>query len=363
MRKNSGKILVFLLPSLAVGGTESQSISLALELRDRGWDPVFFLFSKPGEMVQTLEQESLRWEFLEIQFRQNPLLGLLNFISAGRKLASIKPEILYSQLMESNFLGHILANTFLRKSSHIIGIRGYLRLKNQFVAKLFRHVVKKSKLVIVNSSKLINYFPNKLSDHPNVLTISNGVYMRGMTSGNADGIPTVTVLSNFHDYKGHDLLLDSLSMIHSPLRLHLIGDGSKLSEIKRRSALLPPNIQMIFHGLTMDPASTLSASDFLILPSRHEGLPNAVLEAMSVGLPVVAFDIPGVNDLILHEITGLLVKPFDIKPLAHAIERLANDSSLRKQLGKQAYSRAQEFSWERTADMYSSAFDAAIGAN
>jgi glycosyltransferase involved in cell wall biosynthesis len=363
MRKSSGKVVVFLLPSLDVGGTELQSISLALELRDRGWDPVFFLFSRTGEMVQALEQESLRWEFFEIQFRHKPLLGFLNFISAGKKLASIKPKILYSQLMESNFLGHLLLNIFLKKSSHAIGIRGYLNLNNRFVAKLFTHVVKNSKLVIVNSSKLVNYFPNKLSDHPNVLTISNGVYMRGMASGNADGIPTVSVLSNFHDYKGHDLLLDSLSIMHSPIRLNLIGDGPKLSEIKRRSAFLPANIQMIFHGLNTDPASTLSASDFLILPSRHEGLPNAVLEAMSVGLPVVAFDIPGVNELVLHEITGLLVKPFEIKPLAHAIERLANDSSFRKQLGRQAYSRAREFSWERTADMYSSAFDAAIGVN
>lgn len=362
MRKSSGRIVVFLLPSLDIGGTESQSISLALELRDRGWDPVFFLFSRPGKMVQTLEQESLRWEFFEIEFRHKRLLSLLNFISAGRKLASIKPEIVYSQLMESNFLGHILLNTFLTKSSHIIGIRGYLNLNNRFVAKLFTHVVKNSKLVILNSNKLVNYFPNKLIDHPNVLTISNGVYMRGMADGNADGVPTVSVLSNFHDYKGHDLLLDSLSIIHSEIRLHFIGDGPKLAEIKRRSGLLPANIQVIFHGLDSDPASTLSASDFLVLPSRHEGLPNAVLEAMSVGLPVVAFDIPGVNELVLHEITGLLVKPFETKSLAHAIERLANDSSFRKQLGRQAHSRAREYSWERTADMYLSAFDAAIGA-
>jgi glycosyltransferase involved in cell wall biosynthesis len=363
MKKNSGKTLVLLLPSLDVGGTESQSISLAIELRDRGWDPIFFLFRKPGKLIQVLDHESLRWEFLEIQFRRNPILGLLNFISAGRKLASIKPEILFSQLMESNFLGHILVNTFLRKSTHVVGIRGYLNLNNQLVARLFSHVIKKSKLVIVNSRELVNYFPNKLSDHPNVLTISNGVYMRNAKSENVHGISTVSVLSNFYDYKGHDLLLDSLTMIHSPLRLHLIGDGPKLLEIKRRSALLPADIEMIFHGLTMDPTPTLSTSDFLILPSRHEGLPNAVLEAMSVGLPVVAFDIPGVNELILHEVTGLLVKPFEIKPLAQAIERLANNSSFREQLGRQAHSRAREFSWGRTADMYSSAFDAVLGVN
>jgi glycosyltransferase involved in cell wall biosynthesis len=363
MRKNSGKTLVFLLPSLEVGGTEYQSISLAIELRNRGWDPIFFFFSKPGELSQTLEQESLRWEFLEIRFRQNPIVGLMNFISAGKKLSSISPQILYSQLMESNFLGYFLVNTFLKNSFHVIGIRGYLNLNNNFVAKLFRHVVKNSKLVIVNSTKLVDYFPDKLSEHPNVLTISNGVYMRSMTSGNTDGIPTVSVLSNFHDYKGHDLLLDSLSMIHSPLRLHLIGEGPKLSEMKRRSALLPAHIQLIFHGLTMDPASTLSASDFLVLPSRHEGLPNAVLEAMSMGLPVVAFDIPGVNELILHEITGLLVKPFEIKPLAQAIERLATNSSFREQLGRQAHSRAREFSWDSTADLYSSAFEVALGLN
>jgi glycosyltransferase involved in cell wall biosynthesis len=363
MKKSLGKTLVFLLPSLDVGGTESQSISLAIELRDRGWDPIFFLFHRPGELIQVLDQESLRWEFLEIQFRRNPILGLLNFISAGRKLASIKPEILFSQLMESNFLGYILVNTFLRKSSHVIGIRGYLSLNNQLVARSFSRVIKKSKLIIVNSRELVNYFPNKLSDHPNVLIINNGVYMRSATSENVHGIPTVSVLSNFHDYKGHDLLLDSLTMIHSPLRLHLIGNGPKFSEMKRRSASLPANIEVIFHGLIMDPTPILLASDFLILPSRHEGLPNAILEAMSVGLPVVAFDIPGVKDLIINEGTGLLVRPFEIKLLAQAIERLANNSSFRKQLGKKAHSRAEDFSWDRTADTYSSAFNAALGVN
>jgi glycosyltransferase involved in cell wall biosynthesis len=363
MKKNLEKTLVFLLPSLDVGGTESQSISLAIELRDRGWDPIFFLFHEPGKLIQVLDQESLRWEFLEIQLRRNPIVGLLNCISAGRKLASIKPDILFSQLMESNFLGHILVNTFLRKTSHVIGIRGYLNLNNQLVASLFSHVIKKSKLVIVNSKGLVNYFPNKLSDHPNVLTISNGVYMKNVTSENVHGIPTVSVLSNFHDYKGHDLLLDALTMIHSPLRLHLIGDGPKLSEMKRRSASLPANIEMIFHGLTMDPAPTLLASDFLILPSRHEGLPNAILEAMSVGLPVVAFDIPGVNDLIINEVTGLLVRPFEVKLLAQAIERLTNNTSFRKQLGKEAHSRAQDFSWDRTADTYSAALNATLGVN
>lgn len=363
MRNSSGKTLVFLLPSLDVGGTETQSISLAIELRNRGWDPIFFLFSKPGKMIQSLEQVSLRWEFFEIQFQETPIASLINFISAGRKLASIKPQILYSQLLESYFLGYILVNTFLKKSHHIIGVRGRLNLNNRFLAKLFSHVVKNSKVVIVNSTKLVDYFPNKLSDHPNVLTISNGVYMRSMARGNTDGIPTVSVLSNFHDYKGHDLLLDALSTIHSPLRLHLIGDGPKLSEIKRRSRLLPAHIKLIFHGLTMDPGSTLSASDFLILPSKHEGLPNAVLEAMSMGLPVVAFDIPGVNELILHEITGLLVKPYEIKSLSQEIERLATNSSFRDQLGRQAYSRAREFSWGRTADKYSSVFEVAVGVN
>jgi glycosyltransferase involved in cell wall biosynthesis len=84
---------------------------------------------------------------------------------------------------------------------------------------------------------------------------------------------------------------------------------------------------------------------------------------MSVGLPVVAFDIPGVNDLIINEVTGLLVRPFEIKLLVQAIERLANNSSFRKQLGKKAHSRAQEFSWDKTADTYSSAFNAALGVN
>ena len=86
-------------------------------------------------------------------------------------------------------------------------------------------------------------------------------------------------------------------------------------------------------GSRNDVPALLAASDVFALPSQFEGLPMSVIEAMLTGLPVVAFDIKGVREQVLHESTGLLAPPGDIPALAHALQRLAADTALRRRLG------------------------------
>jgi glycosyltransferase involved in cell wall biosynthesis len=262
--------------------------------------------------------------------------------------------------MESNVLGYFFVKFFARRSSHVIGVRGYLNFSNQFFARVFKRAVRASNLVILNSSQLVNYFSDRLTSHPNVLTISNAVAMRSPRVSKPDSRITITVLSNFYDYKGHDLLLNALMKLDISISVHFIGDGPELIRIQQLSSELPKNIEPIFHGQAMDPFTYLESSDFLILPSRHEGFPNAVLEAMSVGLPVIGFNIAGVNELVINEQTGILIKPFDVVSMAIAIERLATDSNFRQQLGKNAYSRAEEFSWSSTSEKFSLAFSSVL---
>ena len=87
-------------------------------------------------------------------------------------------------------------------------------------------------------------------------------------------------------------------------------------------------------------------------PSTDEGLPNAVLEAMAAGLPVVSTRVGGIPDLIDDEVTGLLVAPGDPEALAAAITRLVTDEPLRLRLGAAARERARDFSWQACTDRH-----------
>ncbi len=135
--------------------------------------------------------------------------------------------------------------------------------------------------------------------------------------------------------KGVDILLDALDLsADRSLRLAIIGDGPLAIEVKERSArhhgvevlgALPPQAV----------AEEMSRSSALVLPSRSEGRPFVVMEAMAHGLPVIATDIPGTRELVRNEETGLLCE-IEGQDLAAAMIRLADDATLRRRLGEEA---------------------------
>ncbi|MBV8523394.1 MAG: glycosyltransferase, partial [Acetobacteraceae bacterium] len=84
----------------------------------------------------------------------------------------------------------------------------------------------------------------------------------------------------------------------------------------------------------------LAASDVFALPSHFEGLPMSVIEAMLTGVPVIATDIRGPREQVLHGVTGLLVPPAQVDPLAHAIIELGADRELRARMGEAGRQRA-----------------------
>ncbi|MSR60335.1 MAG: glycosyltransferase, partial [Planctomycetaceae bacterium] len=91
----------------------------------------------------------------------------------------------------------------------------------------------------------------------------------------------------------------------------------------------------------------------LVLPSLWEGMPNVVLEAMAAGLPVVATQVEGVDELVLPQKTGLIVAPHSAESLADGIETLLEDPQRAAIMGQAAQDRARTaFSWEKTVAEY-----------
>jgi glycosyltransferase involved in cell wall biosynthesis len=86
--------------------------------------------------------------------------------------------------------------------------------------------------------------------------------------------------------------------------------------------------------------AVLAASDIFALPSHFEGLPMSIIEAMLVGLPVVSTDIRGPREQVLDGVTGFLVPPFEVGPLAEALRILAQDADLRARMGSAGMARA-----------------------
>ena len=157
--------------------------------------------------------------------------------------------------------------------------------------------------------------------------------------------------------KGPDFLLraaDAVHARHPGVRTFFVGASGPRA--------LEASSGVRFLGFRRDVYSVLKKMDVFCLPSLSEGLPNALMEAMSVGCACVASRVGGVVWLLEHEKNGLLVAPADVAGLTAALERLVTDAVLRQRLGRAARATIEErFDWRRIGERYEDLFAGVVG--
>ncbi len=170
----------------------------------------------------------------------------------------------------------------------------------------------------------------------------------------AQGVPLTAEVVAWHGRvdvhrKGLDVLLDAwLGVVADrpgrDLRLRLIGTGASATQLHARLDTQPVLGLEWRDEYVVDPVDLhqhLAAADAYVLPSRHEGFPVALVEALASGLPAVAADAPGVRDVLGEPAAGLVVPTGDARALADALGRLLDDPALRAQLALAARARAE----------------------
>ena len=174
----------------------------------------------------------------------------------------------------------------------------------------------------------------------------------------APGEVWIGYVGRLESVKGHDFLLRAARDVHARhpnVRTFLVGASVP------RGAQAPSGVR--FLGFRRDVYSVLKRMDVFCLPSLSEGLPNALMEAMSVGCACVASRVGGVPCLLEQEKNGLLVEPGDPAALTAALERLVSDAGLRQRLGRAARATIeQRFDWSRIALRYEELFAGVLGA-
>ncbi len=148
----------------------------------------------------------------------------------------------------------------------------------------------------------------------------------------------VGVVAVLRLFKGHAVLLEALAsppLAGRPLQLILAGNGPVEGLLKAQVSRLGLEARVRFLGHREDVEDILAACDVVVLPSvRDEGVPQAILQALALGRPVVASDVGGIRQIVYHGVTGLLVPAEDCTALAAAIARLLDDGALAASLGE-----------------------------
>jgi glycosyltransferase involved in cell wall biosynthesis len=184
--------------------------------------------------------------------------------------------------------------------------------------------------------------------------------------GLGDRVVSVNVAS-FFPVKAQDVLVRAAGVLKErgvPVTVLCVGDGIERKNVEKLAADLGLGPDYVrFLGFRNDVADLLAASDFFVLPSRAEGFPISVLEAMSHRLPVVCTPVGGNPELVTDGVHGYLIPVDDSAALAAAMEKVALDPALRARLGAAGHGRVRvDFSFDRTTDRYEAIYRKVLAA-
>jgi GalNAc-alpha-(1->4)-GalNAc-alpha-(1->3)-diNAcBac-PP-undecaprenol alpha-1,4-N-acetyl-D-galactosaminyltransferase len=161
--------------------------------------------------------------------------------------------------------------------------------------------------------------------------------------------------------KGVDILLRAFSILANDFpqwTLAIIGDGPEGANLAALAEYLHLQQSVSFLGLVRDPTKYMLTASLFVMSSRHEGFPNALLEAMSCGTPVISTNCPsGPSEIIRDGIDGILVPTDDVEALAKAMRSLMADPELRQRLGKAATSIRDRFAVEYVMNLWEKLLD------
>ena len=157
----------------------------------------------------------------------------------------------------------------------------------------------------------------------------------------ANASPILASVGSFEHRKGHPILFEAISkLVMDPLpnaQLMMVGDGPDEKTLKDKVNELGIGQNVSFFPFTSEPQYVFERADVTVLPSLYkEGLPNVLLESMSMGVPVVSSSLGGVSEIVINGKTGFMVKPGNSEQLADGILKLWNDRTRYKRMRQNA---------------------------
>jgi glycosyltransferase involved in cell wall biosynthesis len=344
------------ITSRSWGGNEKWAAEAARGLAERGHRVVVLWTYDP--VGRELAARYLRARRVRLWGDLNPF-GFASLVAA---LRSERPDALILTKQREYWMGGLAAR---RAGKPFVAFRLGLRRRLPDDFKRRTAFGKLADLVIVNSTAVRDtLLESPWVDPSKVMILLNAVSSEvvdreaGRDSlrelGLPAGTPVICGAGRLTRQKGFDVLIESLAIVRDSIpgaRLLLLGEGGQRRALEGEARARGLADAVVFAGHRRDVRAILSAVDVYALSSRNEGMANTLLEAMSVGAPIVATDVSGTAEAVSDGVAALIVPPEDPRALADALVRVLGDVTLAAGLGRAARERAAiQFGRERMLD-------------
>jgi starch synthase (maltosyl-transferring) len=352
--------MALVITELDVGGAEKMLIELAQRLDRRRWSPSVLALGREGPLARPLRQEGMDVECLEVD-RRRPIRGVLRLAAA---LRARRPRLVQSFLFHANVASRLAAP--LAGRPWVVGGVRVAEHEQAWHLRLERRTQRLGAGWVCVSEGVRQWMIREARIDPaRLVVIPNGIECDAPEPAAADRSvlsrfpagPIALFVGRLTRQKGVDVLLEAASVVvanQPDWSLAIVGDGPDRPMLEERVRNDPGLKSAVkFLGARSDVGALLRAADLLVLPSRWEGMPNVVLEAMAAGRPVVATAVAGTSELVRSGETGWLVPPEDPGAVAGALIEAARDQPRAQLYSRQGRDRvAREYRVETMVERY-----------
>lgn len=362
------KRVLFLVPSLAGGGAERVFSNLLLHLDRDHFEVHLAVLNAAGPYLQVVPEHVVVHD-LKVSRVRHALPRVVKLVW------TLRPQTILSTLGHMNLV-LILGKPLLPRVTKVL-VRETTMLSTflqretkhpQFWGWLYRYLYGRANMVVCSSEAMVNDMVEHLKlPREKLVCIYNPLDVEGVREWAEIGGnpylgpgPHLIAAGRISREKGFDVLLDAMPMILKQFpnaRLAILGEGPLRAQLTERAQKLGLAETVSFMGFQQNPWRYLKHADLFVLPSRYEGLPNILLEALALGTPVVASDCPGAIREVQDSGTDIvLVPPEDPSGLAEAIVSvcLGHEDSLDRMATSQ--SALSKFDLHRIVAEYAALF-------
>lgn len=375
LEKNNKELrIMHLISSGGLFGAEKVMLSLAKSLNYNGtksWIGAINNFHNPHlEVIEEAKKVNIPTVVIKSKGKFD-ITAIKQIIEAIRKF---NIDIIHTHNYKANMIGFLAAKK--TKVPIMSTLHGYIgnNFKLRCYERIDRFMLRFFNKVVFVDDSLARCLRNGLV---NSIVINNGINISSQATGHKTQVKgglgikedelVIGSAGRLSKEKGHRYLIEAFARIvkkHSGVKLLIVGNGLQYQRLVDSVQQLGIEGNVIFAGYQEDMDKVYRGIDILVQPSLREGVPLAILEAMSYGLPVVATNVGGVANLIRNRETGLLINPASSKEIYNALLNLLEDKKLREELGQNAKQFVKEnYSLDRMVNSYKRVYQEVLNSS
>lgn len=361
--KNERKKIAFYIGSLCKGGAERVFVNLADYFRAEGYRVIMVTqYQREDEYDLPDGVERFLSDIGEEKVSAN---RAVNFLRRLNKLHAIwkeqEPDLVLSCIGKNNFMA--VVTTMGTKTKAVVSVVG--EAKEEYPSKGMRMLAdflfSRAAGVVLQTERSRSFFCRRVGEKAVILPNSlNPAFIRPRYEGVRE--KKIVSVGRMDANKNHEMQLRAFAALkdkYPEYTLEIYGDGELRSYIEETAAKLGIAGRVFLPGVVQDVAARIWRATLFLLTSYSEGVSNALIEALALGLPVIATDVPsgGTEELMEDGVNGLVIPAGDQTALERAMDRLLGDLNYADRLGREAAEIQQRLAPERVNPLWKDYFE------